>query len=131
MKIAISALGKGLDAKIDPRFGRCDYFVIVEVENGDIKGVENIDNDAAESSRGAGIRAAQIVANTGVNIVISGNMGPNAFDALSKAGIDVFTAQVGISVEDAVKKCIGDELEAMLSSNRGVGHGMRKGRGRR
>jgi len=87
MKIAVSATAGSLDAIVDPRFGRCAYFVIVEVEKNEIKNAEAVQNPAATAIGGAGIQAAQLIASKGAKVLISGNIGPNAFSVLSGTGI--------------------------------------------
>jgi predicted Fe-Mo cluster-binding NifX family protein len=86
MKIAVSSTGKDLDAQMDPRFGRCQYFVLVDPETMEF---EMIDNQGLAAMGGAGIQAAQSVAQKGVTALITGNLGPNAASALSAAGIRV------------------------------------------
>jgi predicted Fe-Mo cluster-binding NifX family protein len=76
MKICVSAAANSLDALIDPRFGRCPYFVIVDSEN---KQFEAIPNMASGAMGGAGIQAAQTIASKGVKVLITGSIGPNAF----------------------------------------------------
>jgi predicted Fe-Mo cluster-binding NifX family protein len=86
MKIAISSMGKDLDAQMDPRFGRCQYFALVDPETMEF---ELIDNPVLAAMGGAGVQAAQSVAQKGVIALITGNLGPNAASALSAAGIRV------------------------------------------
>jgi predicted Fe-Mo cluster-binding NifX family protein len=86
MKIAISSTGKDLDAPVDPRFGRCQYFVLVDPETMEF---EVIDNQGLAAMGGAGVQAAQSVAQKGVRALITGNLGPNAASALTAAGIRV------------------------------------------
>jgi predicted Fe-Mo cluster-binding NifX family protein len=100
MKICVTATAASLDAQIDPRFGRCSYFAIVDSETMQF---EAIPNTAAGVSGGAGIQASQIIANKGVKLLITGNVGPKAFQALSAAGIEVVTGAVG-TVREAVEK---------------------------
>ena len=78
MKICVSAVANSLDAQLDPRFGRCPYFVIVDLESMQF---EAIPNDASGAMGGAGIQAAQTIAGKGVTVLITGNVGPNAFQA--------------------------------------------------
>ena len=110
MKIAISASGNNLDANVDMRFGRCPYFIIVETEDNEIKSHEVVNNEAVQAMRGAGIQAAQNVANKGAKVVITGNIGPNAFNVLSQTGIKVVTGFTG-SVKEAVEKYLKGELK--------------------
>jgi predicted Fe-Mo cluster-binding NifX family protein len=107
MKICVTATAASLDAQIDPRFGRCAYFVIVDSETMRFEAVPNM---AAGVSGGAGIQAAQTIANNGVKLLITGNVGPKAFQALSAAGIEVATGAFG-SVREAVEKFKRGELE--------------------
>jgi predicted Fe-Mo cluster-binding NifX family protein len=100
MKIAISSTSNNLEGQLDPRFGRCEYLLIVDSENMQF---EAILNAASYSGGGAGIQAAQLMANKGVKTVITGNVGPNAFKALSAAGIEIITGAVG-TVKEVVEK---------------------------
>jgi len=131
MKICVSATGKDLNAMVDPRFGRCSYFLIVDA---DTMSFESISNKSAMTSGGAGIQAAQTVAKAGVEIVITGNMGPNAFQTLSAAGIVVFTGVNG-TIKKAVEKYKKGELKETtapsVGSHFGIGgRGSGFGRGR-
>jgi len=138
MRIAVSAGGPGLDAPVDPRFGRCSYFVVVDSET--MEG-ETIDNANATTAGGAGIRTAQAIADLGVETVITGNCGPNAYQTLSAAGIEVATGFTG-SVREAVEAYKRGGLEstsqanvpshygARASTGRGLGRGMGQGLGR-
>ncbi|MBW1679572.1 MAG: NifB/NifX family molybdenum-iron cluster-binding protein [Deltaproteobacteria bacterium] len=92
MKICISAVASGLDAQVDPRFGRCQYFTIVDTDTMELESVENA-NIAA--SGGAGIQSAQFIANKGVEVVLTGNVGPNAYTTLQAAGVNIITGVSG------------------------------------
>ncbi len=91
MKIAVSATDNSLEATVDPRFGRCPYFIIVDTNNLEYEGIDNTNAPAG----GAGIAAARLVANKGVKAVLTGNCGPNAYQVLSPAGIQVITGVNG------------------------------------
>jgi len=86
MRIAITATGPSLEANVDPRFGRCPYFLIVETDD---LGFEAIENPNLALGGGAGIQSAQLMAERGVKHVLTGNCGPNAHQTLSAAGIVV------------------------------------------
>ena len=134
MKIAVSATADNLDAIVDPRFGRCAYFVIVEVEKNEIKNAEAVQNPAATAMGGAGIQAAQLIASKGAKVLISGNIGPNAFSVLSGTGIKIATGVAGISVREAVQRYLKGEIKetkAPTMPGFGPGRGMGPGRGRR
>ena len=78
MKIVISSTGPSLDSEIDPRFGRCSTFLLVDTDTFE---KEAISNTSVSSAHGAGIGAAQTVARLGAKAVITGHVGPNAQDA--------------------------------------------------
>lgn len=88
-------------------------------------GFEAISNKSAMSSGGAGIQAAQTIANASVQAVVTGNIGPNAFQTLSAAGIKVYTGANGL-VRDAVQKYKNGELSETKSPNVGSHSGMRR-----
>jgi len=127
MKICVSAVANSLDAQLDPRFGRCPYFVIVDSESMQF---EDIPNRASGATGGAGIQAAQIIANKGVKVVITGNVGPNAFQALSSAGIKIVTGAFG-TVREAVEKYKKGELGETGAPTVGGHFGMGRGQGQR
>lgn len=98
MKIAITAKDKNLDADFDSRFGRCKYFVIVDLDTEEHT-VEQ--NEATIALGGAGVKGAQFLAGCGVSAVITGHVGPNASRALEAARIKVFVMDSG-TVRDAI-----------------------------
>jgi predicted Fe-Mo cluster-binding NifX family protein len=126
MKVAISATGTTLDAEVDPRFGRCQYFIIVDPETMDF---EALDNASAMAAGGAGISTAQMVAGKGVQVVLTGNSGPNAYQVLSAAGIQVITGVAG-KVKDAIQAYKSGRLQATSRSNVAAHFGMGGGMGR-
>jgi predicted Fe-Mo cluster-binding NifX family protein len=87
MKIAISTTHETLDADFEPRFGRTAYFCIVDTDTGE---TASYPNPAIASTGGAGVQAAQFIAEQGVKVVISGNFGTNAYKALQAANIRTF-----------------------------------------
>jgi len=121
MKVGVSSTGENLDADIDQRFGRCKYFIIVDIESMDF---EVISNENAMASGGAGIQAAQAIAKKGPEVIITGNVGPNAFQTLSAAGIKVFTGASG-TIKESIEKYKKGELKETVTSNVGSHSGMR------
>ncbi len=132
MKVCATAAGPGLDAPLDPRFGRCAYFVVVETETME---AESIPNSSASAASGAGIQAAQTIANAGASALITGNIGPNAAETLKAAGVKVYLAPGG-SVREVVERFKKGELSETSSasvqahSGMGPGGGMGRGGGR-
>ena len=129
MKIAITATAASLDADIDPRFGRCQYFVIVDPET---TGLEVLENSGAMSGGGAGIATAQMIVGRGVEAVLTGNCGPNAYEVLEAAGIKVVTGVSG-KVRQAIEDYRSGKLKATSQPNVpghfGMGRGIGGGRG--
>ena len=121
MKIAISSTGATLDAEVDPRFGRCAFFMIVDP---DTREWEAVSNEAAQMGGGAGIKAAQLVADKGAEVLITGNCGPNAFQSLMAANIRVFTGASG-SVRDAIDQYQKGQLTETTEPSVGRHFGMR------
>jgi predicted Fe-Mo cluster-binding NifX family protein len=137
MKVAVSAAGRSLDSPVDPRFGRCQYFIIIDTET---MSFESIPNMSVNSMGGAGIQAAQEIASRGVEAVITGNVGPNAYQVLSSAGIRVLIGASG-TVREAIEMFKRGELQdattpgspgfgADPGRGRGFGTGMGRGMGR-
>jgi len=132
MRVAVSSSGRDLESPVDPRFGRCAYFVIVDTET---MRFETISNSSIGMTHGAGIGAAQLVVSKGVKAVLTGNVGPNAFSALSAAGVQVVTGIAG-TVKDVVEKFKLGELPAGVGPTVGGHFGLggpevSRGRGRR
>ena len=127
MKIALSSSGTGLDSQIDPRFGRCAYFLIVDTDTMDFE-VCNNENNALGG--GAGIQAAQFVASKGVKAIITGNCGPNAFRTLNAVGMNIIIGRTG-TVRDAVDEFKKGELSPTTQANVPGHYGMGRGRGGR
>jgi len=135
MKIAITANAASLDANIDPRFGRCQYFIIIDPETMEFEALEN---SGAMTGGGAGIAIAQVIAGSGVEVVLTGNCGPNAYQVLEAAGIKVMTGVSG-KVQDAIRNYRSGKLETSSQPNvpeyfgrggsMGRGGGMGRGRG--
>jgi len=139
MKIAVSSNGKDLDSQIDPRFGRCAYFIIAETDD---MSFEAFDNESIALGGGAGIQSAQFVASKGAVVVITGNCGPNAVKALSAARVEIYLGQSG-TVRESIEKYMKGNMKSTSKPNvadhygmgggagmgRGMGRGMGKGGG--
>jgi len=101
MKIAVSASGKDLNAPVDPRFGRCEYLLIVDTEN---MSVDAYPNENMNLSGGAGVKSAGFVVSKGAEAVLTGNCGPKAMDVFRAEKVDVYTGQDGGTVGQAVEQ---------------------------
>ena len=108
MKVIITATNKTFDSPFNPRFGRSDYFILVDTENGEWEGFSN---PAVNARGGAGPQAVQFIADKGVEAVVSGRYGPSAFTALEAAGINAYVYNGSGAVKDAVEQFKQGELE--------------------
>ncbi len=121
MKIAVSSSGKDLDSLIDPRFGRCAYFLLVETDD---MSFEVFDNQSIASGGGAGIQSAQFISSKGAKAVITGSCGPNAVQTLAAAGIEVFLENTGI-VREVLQKYKEGDLTSTNMANASEYSGLR------
>ena len=107
MKICITSTGENLDSAVDPRFGRCGYFIIVDPDTLTFKAIANPN---AEAAGGSGIQSAQLAAKEGASAVVTGNVGPNAFTTLSSLGLKVFVGASG-TVKEALESYKAGKLK--------------------
>ena len=113
MKIAVTSKGNTIESQVDPRFGRCGQFIIVESDD---MSFEVVDNSAAAAGGGAGIQAAQQVAETDAKILLTGNCGPNAFKTLDAAEVEVVSGVSG-TVKDAIEAYKAGTLKPASDAN--------------
>lgn len=119
-KIAISSEGPGLDQPVDPRFGRATGFIIIDPAT---MAFDYVENGAAQArAQGAGIQAAETVARAGATAVLTGFVGPKAFQALSAAGIRIAQNLDNMSVNEAIAQYQRGEITwSELSDAKGYG----------
>ncbi len=129
VRLIVSTQQGGLDDQVSQVFGRCQTYTIVDVENGDIKNVDVVQNQYANAMSGAGIQAAGFVANQGAEAVISGNYGPNVVSVLKQSGVKMISAS-GMSVREAVQKYLNGNLESVSQPTSAAKSGMGGGGGR-
>jgi len=120
MRICVTSQGDGLESQMDPRFGRCQYFIIVDTDTFEFEAVKNPNIDAMG---GAGIQSSQLIASKKVKAVLTGSVGPNAFQTLQAAGIDVITGMSG-SVKEIIEKYKKGGLKPTQGPNAGSKYGM-------
>jgi predicted Fe-Mo cluster-binding NifX family protein len=146
MKIAVSASSSDFGASVDPRFGRCPYFLFIDTETMEFEAVENPN---ISSASGAGIQSAQLIANMGAKALLTGSCGPNAFQTLQAAGVEVIVGIMG-GIKEAVEQYKAGKFQPIAQPNvpphfglgeggaigpgfglgRGMGRGMGSGMGR-
>ena len=120
MKICITSEGKNLDSMVDSRFGRCRNFIFFDTDTGNFQAYEN---DNSQFQGGAGIQSGQFVVAKGVKAVLTGNIGPNAHQVLSAAGVSVFTGASG-TVKEAIEGYKNGKYKAADAPSVGSKFGM-------
>ena len=111
MKVAVASSGEGLEAPVDARLGRCANIIVVDSES---MSFEVCKNPGALAGTGAGIAAAQVVADSGAEAVIAGNFGPNSLSAFTAGGIKAYVGAG--TVQEAVEALMYDKLELFKES---------------
>ena len=145
MKIAITTNGTDLQSSLDPRFGRCPYFLLVDLETLECEttpnpgasapppadapgfGVETLEcettpNPGASAGGGAGIKAAQALTGLGAGALITGQCGPNAYQILEAAGLRIMQAPV-VSAREVIEMYKRGDL-APINTPGGAHQGM-------
>lgn len=120
MKIAVSSTGQNKESLLDRRFGRCNYFLIFDTESGEYK---VISNNGVSSGGGAGIAAASQVIEEEVSVIITGNLGPNAFELLEKTGAKAYSCEA-IPVFRAIEMYLKSQLLEINTAGN-AHHGMK------
>jgi predicted Fe-Mo cluster-binding NifX family protein len=132
MKIVVTANGTDLDAPASPVFGRCSTYIFVDTETMEF---EAVPNPAMSAPGGAGIQAAQFVVQQGAQAVLTGNVGPNAYNVFQAAGVPIYLLTGG-TVREAVEAYKAGRLPsaadatAQAHAGMGMGWGMGRGMGR-
>jgi len=122
MKVAITASGEGFNSPVDRVFGRARYFVITDPDETNVEVLENSQN--VNAAQGAGIQAARQMANKSVDILLTGNVGPNAFRALDAVSIKVCQFESDIlTVRDALTAWKEGRLQEVKAPT-AQGHGL-------
>jgi predicted Fe-Mo cluster-binding NifX family protein len=117
MRIVISSTGKDLKSEVDSRFGRCPYFLLVEIDeqSKEIKDFEVIENTAQKEVGGAGITAGELVGNLKPNAVITTNMGPRAFQIFEQLKIKVYQGEG--KIKEILNRFLKGNLKEIGSAN--------------
>ncbi len=114
MKIVVTAQGAEMESPVDPRFGRAKYFVLVDTDTGQHQAHDNSQN--LNAAQGAGIQAAQSVAQLGAETVLTGHVGPKAFATLTAANIAIHTGASG-TVKEAIEQFQAGRLESAAKAD--------------
>ncbi len=113
MKICITSHGGTLASQVDPRFGRCAFFIVVDT---DTMKFEAIENTQAQAMGGAGVQSGKIVSEKAVEVLLTGNVGPNAYQTLQASGVEIITGISGL-VQEAIEKYKNGELKPTSEPN--------------
>jgi len=113
MKICVTSQGDNLEAQVDPRFGRSQYFIIVDTDSHQFEAIQNPNTD---KMGGVGVLSGQLLAEKKVKAVLTGNVGPNAFQTLQAAEIEVVTGASG-TVKEVIEKYKKGELRSADNPN--------------
>lgn len=120
MKIAFSTMGNDMDGAVESRFGRCANFLIYDTESNNFSVYKN---ESSTARGGAGIKAAEQIVNLGAIAIITGNVGPNAHQALSAAGVKIVQSSCS-SIQDELKKYLANESKTYDSPSVESHHGV-------
>ena len=137
VKIAIpTTTSDGLNAPVTRRFGRCPFFTVISIENGEIDEVNVVENTASKAMGGAGPMAVQLIVGTGATVVAGADYGPNAIGALNQGGVSSYgyPSDPNITAKALVEIYLQDKLPLITSQTSaghvGAGRGQGKGQGR-
>jgi predicted Fe-Mo cluster-binding NifX family protein len=121
MRVCVTSAGTSADDPVDPRFGRAAHFLLIDTETRDARCLD----DVTAVSQGAGVRVAQSVIDAGAEAVVTGQIGPRAFDVLAAAGIEVYLTPPATAAE-AVEAYAAGRLERISKPNSRSHAGMRR-----
>jgi len=107
MIVCVTSDGASAESLLDPRFGRCSYFIFHDTETGKDEAVENV---SAKAGGGAGVSSGQLMVEKCVEAVITGNVGPNAMNVLKAGGIGIYRGET-VSVRENINKFISGKLQ--------------------
>lgn len=114
MKVAVTAQGRDLASPVDLRFGRADYFLLIDSETGEFAAYDNAQN--RNTLQGAGIQAAQKLVHLGAQTVLTGNVGPKAFATLQAGQVTIYRIAAG-TVQQAMEQWLAGSLESAAEAN--------------
>jgi predicted Fe-Mo cluster-binding NifX family protein len=115
-RIAVTSEGPSLDDQLDSRFGRAAGFVVVDLETMDTQYIDN--GQSQVMAQGAGIQAAELIVQAGANCLLTGFVGPKAFQALTAVKIKVGQNLDGLTVGQAVERFKNGQVEMAQAPNR-------------
>jgi predicted Fe-Mo cluster-binding NifX family protein len=115
MKIAVCLSEKSEKAEVSTRFGRAEYFGIYDDQAKSWSFIENSQN--LQAPQGAGLQSAQCILDAGAEVLVAANVGPKAMRVMQSEGIEVFLSPGAMTAEEAVDKCLKNELKKISEAN--------------
>jgi len=107
LRIAVATKGPGgLEDIMSEVFGRANTFTIADIDDGEIKSVKVLQNQAVSYKHGAGPIVVKMLVDAGVNVVVAAELGPGASALLEQHNIAVVTARVGNSVSETIRNAL-------------------------
>lgn len=125
MRIVVTSNGRDLDAPASSVFGRCPFYLFVDT---DTMQCQAVDNPALSAAGGAGIQAAQLIIEQGAQAVLTGNVGPNAYNVFRAANVPVYLIGEG-TVREAIEAYKAGRLPSTADAKVQTHAGMGRGRG--
>ena len=105
VRIAIPTKGRGgLEDAVSEVFGRSKTFTLIGIEAGVVKNVKVVENPAVSYKHGAGPIVVKMLVDSGVNVVLSGELGPGASALLEQYNIKMIKVKPSVSVSDTVRE---------------------------
>lgn len=122
MRICVTAQDDNLESKVDPRFGRCTYFIFVDADTMEFDAVKN---EQAQAMGGAGVQAGQFVVDNNADVLLTGNIGPNGYQTLEAGNVEIITGVEG-TVREAIERYKKEELKSSGGPSVDTHFGVRK-----
>ena len=121
MRIAVSADNKnGLDSVVSPHFGRCPHFVLVDLDDHDVREVREVDNPYYGHHQPGQVPA--LINSLGANVMLTGGMGGRAIMFFEQFGIEGVTGAYG-TVRQSVERYLGGQLKGAAPCKESEEHG--------
>ncbi|MGD2163250.1 MAG: NifB/NifX family molybdenum-iron cluster-binding protein [Anaerolineales bacterium] len=133
MRIAIAAMdNQGLDGQVSHHFGRCPYFVLVDVENNKIEATKIIENPFFRGHEPGMVPG--FIREQNADVMISGGMGRRAIGFFQEYGVQAATGAAG-TIRSALEAYLCGELPEAAPcrdslqhhDHRGAGHDHKHG----
>ena len=107
LRIAVATKGRdGLEDVVSEVFGRANAFTVIDAEEGEVKGVKILENPAVSYKHGAGPIVVKMLVDSGVNMVLSAELGPGAAALLEQHNVTHIAVKPGTSIKESIRKAL-------------------------